>query len=233
MGSNDAFLRLVSDTRQLLADKGEPTATTGEVARALDSVRAANPTEAEQVQAEIDALAGGHDDVDALRERLPTRRPSPSAPIRTLIWFAVVQWWRRLRRCDDEQPTQPTLPKALPPVAVAPIQRPNTKSVADRALLAVKGEDFDHGRIDALRFALDGSPITSADAKRILEVFDFDRGRVQALTVMRDHISDPSEWFVMMEVFDFDSARREARALRPSQPSTDIRTGMRIGKRFD
>lgn len=191
-------------------------------------------TEASEVLAEVDALVGDHDDVDALASNLPVLPvPDEAAPIRTRLWWLIRRWWRgwcerrrvRIAVVSIEREAVPPKGSRDVPCKRAPasdsvrearaiVERTATNPVR-RILDALDDKSFDAGKLDALRFMLGNTRLTVRDAAEILAAFSFDSARIEALRRMRPNITDPENWQDLLGEFSFDSHRRRARELAP------------------
>ncbi len=85
----------------------------------------------------------------------------------------------------------------------------------DRVLAAVKAEAFSADQLSALDFSIRNARMTAAEARRVLDLFAASEDKLTALGTMRDHITDPDNWQVLIDGFSFSSDRDAARNLAP------------------
>jgi hypothetical protein len=85
----------------------------------------------------------------------------------------------------------------------------------DRILTAVQAESFSEDQLSALGFAAKGAKLTAAEARRVLDEFAMGEDKLEALKLLRDKISDPNNWQVLVDAFTYSEDRDAARGLAP------------------
>jgi hypothetical protein len=95
-----------------------------------------------------------------------------------------------------------------------PTPGPSGRDV-DRILAAVGAESFSDDQLSALRSSVENASLTAAEARRVLDLFAASEDKLSALGLMRDHVSDPQNWHVLVDGFSFSDDRDAARNLAP------------------
>jgi hypothetical protein len=80
-----------------------------------------------------------------------------------------------------------------------------------KLLKALKAESFDEGKASFVaQFATNGR-LSCAQAKEILKAFSFDDDRIKSAVALYPRLTDPENFFQVLEVFAFSSSRDEVR----------------------
>ena len=80
-----------------------------------------------------------------------------------------------------------------------------------KLLKGLKAESFDDGKVGFIAtFAANGR-LTSEQARDLLKTFSFDDGRVKSAVKLYPRLTDPENFFTVLEVFSFDSSRNAVR----------------------
>lgn len=85
----------------------------------------------------------------------------------------------------------------------------------DRILTAVNAESYSTDQLSALRFSGKNAKITAAEARRVIDIFSASIDKLAALEFLRDKITDPENWQIIVDAFSFSSDRETARSLAP------------------
>ncbi len=78
-------------------------------------------------------------------------------------------------------------------------------------LSAVEKESFSSGKLERLEDATVDRWYTSAQVRRMLDLFSFDNDKVEAAVVMHPRVVDMENWFRVHDAFTFDSSKDELR----------------------
>ncbi|HVI02614.1 MAG TPA: DUF4476 domain-containing protein [Enhygromyxa sp.] len=119
-------------------------------------------------------------------------------------------------------PTDDTTPGELPdePDETTPMDGPEPTPSAGtgdlaRILTAVRAEAMSSDKLSALAFSVKGAKLTAADARKVLDEFAMGEDKLAALQTMRDVITDPQNWQVLVDSFTYSGDREAARELAP------------------
>lgn len=115
-------------------------------------------------------------------------------------------------------PVTPVTPPATDPSPATPtpgIGAPAAASDGARLVAAVQAESFSADKLSALALASQGVRITAAEARQVLDVLDFSGDKMEALKLLRDKITDPQNWSVVVGGFNASVDREAARKLAP------------------
>jgi hypothetical protein len=85
----------------------------------------------------------------------------------------------------------------------------------ERIMTAVNAESFSEDKLSALQFSAKNASVTAAEARRVLDAFASSDDKLSALRILRDKISDPDNWQVIIDGFSFSDDRETARSLAP------------------
>ena len=80
-----------------------------------------------------------------------------------------------------------------------------------RLLQSLRRETFDSGKLSFVRTVSRMNSFSSEQARQLLEQFDFDNDRVEAAVLLYPRLTDPENFFRVLEVFSFDSGRESVR----------------------
>lgn len=103
-------------------------------------------------------------------------------------------------------PSEPAPPSGTPAAGASDV---------DRIVAAVRAESFSQDKLAALDLAARGARLTAAEARRVLDLFDFSGDKMTALGTLRDKITDPANWSQVVQAFDHSGDREAARKLAP------------------
>lgn len=117
-------------------------------------------------------------------------------------------------------PTNPTNPTTTPPISqpgdpTAPPPSGGGAGDVDRIIAAIEAESFSADKLSALVLSAKNARLTAAEGRRVLDLFTFSGDKMSALQTLRDKISDPQNWNVMVDGFTSSSDRDAARKLAP------------------
>lgn len=107
---------------------------------------------------------------------------------------------------DPVDDTTPTDSSPTPTTGSGDIQR---------ILTAVRAEGMSSDKLSALGFSVKGAKLTAAEARQVLEEFGMGEDKLAALQLMRDVITDPNNWQVLVDAFTYSGDREAARELAP------------------
>jgi hypothetical protein len=80
-----------------------------------------------------------------------------------------------------------------------------------KLLKGLDAESFDDDKASFVAtFAVHGR-LTSEQARQLLKQFSFDEGRVKSAALLYPRVTDPENFFTVLDVFTFDSSRSELR----------------------
>ena len=80
-----------------------------------------------------------------------------------------------------------------------------------KLLKALKAEAFDDGKVSFIEtFAANGR-LNAEQARTLLKEFSFDGGRVKSAVVLYPRLTDPENFFLVLDTFSFDTSRNEVR----------------------
>jgi hypothetical protein len=95
----------------------------------------------------------------------------------------------------------------VPSTGPAPMSAENFAKL----LKGLKAESFDDGKKSFIAtFAANGR-LTSEQARQLLKEFSFDEGRISSAVVLYPRLTDPENFFIVLDVFTFDSSRSSVR----------------------
>ena len=97
----------------------------------------------------------------------------------------------------------------------SPSPAPAMTSDLGRIVAAVEAESFSAEMLSALTVASKGARLGAAEAKQVIDLFSFGGDKMDALKVLRDKITDPQNWSVVVDSFMSMSDREAARKLAP------------------
>jgi hypothetical protein len=163
--------------------------------------------------------------------RTAARVAAEQAAAREAARLAAAQEYARLeaeRAAANPQPVEPVTDPVTPafdPVAPVfdpavpgetPSEQPATgQRDVEKILVAIEAEIASSDMLSALKFSSRNASLTAAEAVTVLEEFGASSDKLEALTIMRDRISDPDNWQVLVEAFSFSDDREAARNLAP------------------
>lgn len=105
-------------------------------------------------------------------------------------------------------------PAPLPPPVPVPILPSPMAGSSFKALVAlVDAESFETGKMSLVKTASAQNYFTVAQVGRILDEFDFESTRLQALEALRSRILDPENGFLVAKHFTFLSNQQKAVAM--------------------
>jgi len=91
---------------------------------------------------------------------------------------------------------------------------PQPASAEDFAtvLKGLKAERFDDGRLAFLELAVSKRYLSSAQVRTLLSEFAFDEGRLKTALLVHPRVSDPENFFTVLDTFKFSSSKEELRS---------------------
>jgi hypothetical protein len=122
---------------------------------------------------------------------------------------------RDARRRDDRPPVviiQPAPPPPAPPPPVeaeAPV--PISEADFGRVLRTVQSQSFSSDQLATLRSAARSRWFTVGQVVRLLEVFSFDKDKVEAAALLHEAVVDPQEWYRVYDALTFSASKNDLR----------------------
>lgn len=99
----------------------------------------------------------------------------------------------------------------IPSVPTIAAPQPMSAESFAKLMKGLKAEAFDDGKASFIAsFAAQGR-LTCAQARELLKTFSFDDGRTKSAVVLYPRLTDPENFFTVLDVFSFDSSRSEVR----------------------
>lgn len=108
-----------------------------------------------------------------------------------------------------------TPPPADPSTPTAPETPAAGSSDLSRIVAAVEAESFSADKIAALKSSAGSASLTAAEVRRVLDLFSFSGDKLEAVTFLRDKVSDPQNWHLIVDAFTSSSDRDKVRGLAP------------------
>lgn len=121
------------------------------------------------------------------------------------------------RAAEREEAARKAAP-TTPPTDPAPVEgtpAPTASGDLARIVAAVQAESFASGKVSALKSAGKSARLTAAEARQVLDLFSFEGDKLEAVTFLRDKITDPLNWNVLVEAFMSATDRDKVRAMTP------------------
>jgi hypothetical protein len=81
----------------------------------------------------------------------------------------------------------------------------------DRIVSALKRESADAGKLTFIKTISHGRTFTCEQAGQLLKEFNFDPDREKATVAIYARLSDPQNFYRVLELFTFDSGRQSVR----------------------
>ncbi len=120
---------------------------------------------------------------------------------------------KELSILDQPVPSQP-----VPNTQVAPVLKPMTSSDFQKLLSALKSESFEKGKLRWLQGTVANNNFTVDQAKKVMRIFSFANGKVQAAAMMYDKILDKNDFYKVYEELTFDSDKEKLKKMITKQP---------------
>jgi Domain of unknown function (DUF4476) len=108
-------------------------------------------------------------------------------------------------------PPPPPVVVAPPPPPPPPVVRPMEEGAFAQLLQAIKREPFAGNQVSVLTQAAGYNNFVVEQVARVLTLFSFDDGRLQALQVLQPRILDPQNGFKLTALFTFEESKQRAR----------------------
>lgn len=80
-----------------------------------------------------------------------------------------------------------------------------------KLLKGLKAESFDDGKVGFIATFATNGRLTSEQARELLKTFSFDDGRIKSALALHPRLTDPENFFTVLDVFSFDSSRNKVR----------------------
>jgi Domain of unknown function (DUF4476) len=80
-----------------------------------------------------------------------------------------------------------------------------------RLLKSLKAESFDKGKLTFIENFVKTRHLTCGQARQMLQAFDFDTERVPAAVALYPRLTDPDNFYTVLEVFTFDTGKKAVR----------------------
>jgi len=146
--------------------------------------------------------------VDAAHEQLAVSLDQAHTRIQRLRDRALTAE-QSLASCQAPPVRPPHGPPGRPQGYGPPVVSPQDLAALVHAL---DDATFARNQLALLRDMLPGRHFTVSQAMRLVEVFSFDRDKVQAATLLYPSIVDPDQWYRMYGTLSFSSSQRDLRA---------------------
>jgi hypothetical protein len=96
---------------------------------------------------------------------------------------------------------------SLPATGVTPVSAENFAKL----LKGLKAESFDDGKASFIATFATNGRLNCEQARQLLKEFSFDEGRTQSAVHLYPRLTDPENFFTVLDVFTFDSSRTAVR----------------------
>lgn len=103
------------------------------------------------------------------------------------------------------------LEKSLAGVAPAANAPPLSAEDFAKLMKSLKAESFDEGKASFVALFAQKGRLTCEQAKEILKAFSFDDDRVKSAVLLYPRVTDPENFFKVLDVFSFSSSKDEVR----------------------
>lgn len=103
------------------------------------------------------------------------------------------------------------LEKSLAGVAPAASAPPLSAEDFASLMKSLKAESFDEGKASFVALFAQKGRLTCEQAKEILKAFSFDDDRVKSAVLLYPRVTDPENFFKVLDVFSFSSSKDEVR----------------------
>jgi hypothetical protein len=103
------------------------------------------------------------------------------------------------------------LEKSLANVVPASAAAPLSAEEFAKLLKSLKAESFDEGKASFVALFAAKGRLTCDQAKEILKAFSFDDDRVKSAVLLYPRVTDPENFFRVLDVFSFGSSKEEVR----------------------
>lgn len=92
---------------------------------------------------------------------------------------------------------------------------PAASSDLTRIVAAVEAESFAADKVSALKFSGKSARLTAAEARKVVDLFAYSSDKIEAVTFLRDKITDPQNWQLLIDAFASSTDRDAVRQLAP------------------
>ena len=103
------------------------------------------------------------------------------------------------------------LEKSLAGAASAPSTPPLSAEDFAKLMKSLKSESFDEGKASFVVLFAQKGRLTCEQAREILKAFSFDDDRVKSAVLLYPRVTDPENFFKVLDVFSFSSSKEEVR----------------------
>ncbi|MEZ4453542.1 MAG: DUF4476 domain-containing protein [Nannocystaceae bacterium] len=151
----------------------------------------------------------------------PARRRGWPASARRRGWPPSASWSKRAAAAPPPTTTTPaettpaTTPATTPTTTPTTTPAPAVNAALTRIVDAINKESASSDKLSALKFSAKNARLTAAEGRQVLDLFAFSGDKMEALRFLRDKISDPDNWTVLVDAFAYSADREEARGLAP------------------
>lgn len=162
-----------------------------------------------------------------VQAQTPSRKPEPSAAITTAVKeiAADLREARELLKKVTDKAARERLEllitrtelraveieRALVDLPSAELPEPLSREEFAKLLKSLKAESFDDGKASFVALFATKGRLTSEQAREILKAFSFDDDRVKTAVILYPRLTDPENFFTLLDVFSFPSSREEVR----------------------
>lgn len=110
------------------------------------------------------------------------------------------------------------LEKSLAGIAPAASAPPLSAEDFAKLMKSLKAESFDEGKASFVALFAQKGRLTCEQAKEILKAFSFDDDRVKSAVLLYPRVTDPENFFKVLDVFSFSSSKDEVRKKIGAKP---------------
>jgi len=103
------------------------------------------------------------------------------------------------------------LEKSLAGAAPASITPPLSAEDFAKLMKSLKAESFDEGKASFVALFAQKGRLTCEQAREILKAFSFDDDRVKSAVLLYPRVTDPENFFKVLDVFSFSSSKEDVR----------------------
>jgi hypothetical protein len=100
---------------------------------------------------------------------------------------------------DDDKPSKPAKPQPMRPADFG------------KLVEAIRSASFDDDKVEVVRLAAQNNWFLANQGAAVMDLIAFDDGKIDAAVAMWPKITDPENYFVMMNKLAFDSSKEELR----------------------
>jgi hypothetical protein len=100
---------------------------------------------------------------------------------------------------DDDKPAKPAKPQ------------PMTSAQFGQLVEAIRSASFDDDKVGVVRLAAQTNWFLASQGAAVMDLISFDDGKIDAAAAMWPRITDPENYFVMLNKLNFDSSKEKLR----------------------